>query len=157
MTLFGLTEHYNFKLIDFNVATWHDDEYDNWRAVDAILFNFIGISGILGVWQNSTGYNVSDKVVDPELGTIWTCLVNHVSAATPTIFVTDRDDNPTFWQVTGAEETLEVSRRAATEAKTAAGIALQALNSARAAAADAAASAATIDEGNTILLSRVFS
>ena len=99
MALFGLTTNYKFKLIDFDIATWHDDEYDNWRSVDAVLNSFFGTTGFTGVWANSTAYSVNQIAVDAVDGKTYECLIAHTSAATPTLFSTDRTSNPTFWAV----------------------------------------------------------
>lgn len=99
MALFGLTANYNFKLIDFDVATWHDDEYDNWRAVDALLAAFFALPGFTGVWVNSTTYTVGQLAVDSVSGKIYETLIEHTSVASPTLFSADRTANPTFWQI----------------------------------------------------------
>lgn len=99
MALFGLTTNYNFKLIDFDIATWHDDEYDNWRAVDALLKTFIAAPNFEGVWANSIAYTVGQLVADSVDGNVYECLVGHTSAATPTLFSADRTANPSYWQV----------------------------------------------------------
>lgn len=37
MTVSSRTPNFSFALIDFNSPTWHEDEWDNWRLVDALL------------------------------------------------------------------------------------------------------------------------
>lgn len=67
--------------------------------MDAVLARFVLVNNMKGVWQNSNAYVASDRVVDPDTGTIYTCSVPHTSAATPTTFEEDRVANPTFWTV----------------------------------------------------------
>ncbi len=98
MALFGLTTNYNFKLIDFDVATWHDDEYDNWRSVDGLLTAFFGDIGFTGVWANSTAYTVGQRAVDEVDGKVYEVLIAHTSAAAG-LFSADRTTNPTFWEI----------------------------------------------------------
>lgn len=37
MTVSSRTPNFSFALIDFNSPTWHEDEWDNWKLVDALL------------------------------------------------------------------------------------------------------------------------
>lgn len=37
MSILSLTENFGFNLIDFASQTWHTDEYNNWRKLDALL------------------------------------------------------------------------------------------------------------------------
>jgi hypothetical protein len=37
MSVYGYTTHLSFKLLDFASQTWHTDEYDNWRKLDALI------------------------------------------------------------------------------------------------------------------------
>jgi len=37
MSINAYTDNYGLRLIDFNSPNWHDDEWANWRIVDAIL------------------------------------------------------------------------------------------------------------------------
>uniref|UniRef100_A0A6M3IKC5 Putative tail protein n=1 Tax=viral metagenome TaxID=1070528 RepID=A0A6M3IKC5_9ZZZZ len=48
-------------------------------------------------WENSTAYAVNDYAIDSVDTLIYRCLVAHTSAASATIFSTDRTDNPTYW------------------------------------------------------------
>jgi len=92
------TPNYKFKLIDFDVTTWHDDEYDNWRSVDALLGTFFASPGYTGVWANSTAYTIGQRAADTVDGKVYEVLVDHTSAASPIPFATNRGTNPTFWQ-----------------------------------------------------------
>jgi len=91
------TPTYNFELINFDKTPWSSKEHDNWRMVDAILANFIPSSSIQGVWSNSLAVTVGQRYVDPDLGTIWSALVAHTSAASGT-FATDRAANTSYWE-----------------------------------------------------------
>ena len=98
MSVFAYTAKYRFKLVDFDSSPWHEDEYDNWRVLDAALFAFLGTTGIVGQWANSTAYTVGQRVVDGDDGFIYECLVGHTSAASGT-FSADRTANPTYWSL----------------------------------------------------------
>ena len=90
------TANYKFDLVDFNTKPWHFREHDNWRQLDGILATLTTIVNIAGVWDNATAYTASQKLVDGDLGTLWTCEVAHTSASTGT-FAEDRAANPTYW------------------------------------------------------------
>ena len=123
MAIFGNTANFNFKLIDFNTSPWQDDEYDNWRSLDALLNTFIQLSNFQGVWMNSTAYTIGQRVVDETDGTTWECNENHTSATSPTTFAADRQANPSYWKAFGASGFNEESRRYARQARVSAGIA----------------------------------
>lgn len=94
MTAF--TTNLHLELVNFNVVTWHDQTNDNWKIIDAAI-TALGVTGLVGVWQNLTMYTVGQRVVDDESFTIWQVAVQHTSAAAPTTFLADRTANPTFW------------------------------------------------------------
>ena len=81
---------------DFNVSTWHDQVNGNFDTIDAMIFAFTGITGIVGPWTNSTNYVVGNRVIDLVSSRLYECLVAHASAATGT-FLQDRTAHPTFW------------------------------------------------------------
>lgn len=90
------TPNFKFKKINFNVAPWHDLEWSNWAAVDALLYTYINISNVQGLWLNATAYTVGQRVIDDAQGRIYECAVNHTSAASGT-FADARTANPTYW------------------------------------------------------------
>lgn len=95
----AVTTNYKFKLTAFDVVTWHDAEHDNWRSVDALMGAFFAAPGLTGVWSNSTTYTVGQLAVDGVDGKVYEVLVGHTSAASPTLFSTDRATNSTYWEV----------------------------------------------------------
>lgn len=97
MSILGYTPNYGFRLVDFSSVPWHDDEYANWNLIDALLSSSLSIPTIDGNWANSTAYSVGDRLYDSVNPNIYQCLIAHTSAATPTTFLTDRTNNPTFW------------------------------------------------------------
>lgn len=101
MTLLGTTPNFGFGLINYRTNPWHEDEYNNWRALDTILATIVELSAIQGVWQNSSAYTAGQKLVDGLTGTLFECLISHTSAAAPTTFAQDRVNHPTFWQAVG--------------------------------------------------------
>ena len=91
------TVNYKFELIDFDTHPWQGKEHDNWRQLDAVLATLTTIVNIVGVWHTATAYEVDDRLVDGNTGTVWTCLVDHTSASTGT-FAQDRAARPTYWE-----------------------------------------------------------
>lgn len=94
------TTNFKFKKINFNVAPWHDLEWSNWSLLDAVLFTYMNVSNVQGVWGTGTAYTVGQRVVDDAVGQIYECEVNHTSAASGT-FAADRAANPTYWRLLG--------------------------------------------------------
>ncbi len=99
MSVSANTPNFGFNLIDFDSVTWHDDEYDNWRELDALLAAYIAAPNFVGMWANSITYTVGQQVADAVDGQVYECLVEHTSVASPTLFSADRTANPTFWEV----------------------------------------------------------
>ena len=91
------TPNFNFELVKFDTQPWHKKEHDNWRLIDALLVRYLAITNVVGVWLNATVYTVGQRTVDPELSTMWECLVTHTSDSTTT-FATDRTNNSTYWK-----------------------------------------------------------
>ena len=91
----GKTEGFKFSLVDFDWPRWHDFINNNFTKIDAVLRSYI-TNNILGSWENSTTYEVGDKLLDDTAGLLFTCAVNHTSAATGT-FAHDRIAHPTYW------------------------------------------------------------
>jgi len=97
MTVAAVTQTYKFNLIDFDSVTWHDDEYENWHSVDAVLSSFFNTAGFTGVWKVSTAYAVGQIAVDEVDDQTYEVLIAHTSAGSG-LFSADRVANPTFWQ-----------------------------------------------------------
>lgn len=95
-TIYGYTSNYRLILINPNARGWADEMHQNLRVIDSMLYAASGLSGVSGAWENSTAYIIGDRVVDPDLGTLWQCEANHTSAASGT-FAADRTANPTYW------------------------------------------------------------
>lgn len=91
------TPNFGFELVPFNERPWQEKEHNNWRLVDAVFSRYLAIADLVGVWQNSTAYTIGDKLVDPDIGSIYTCLADHVSRPSG-LFIDDRADNPTLWE-----------------------------------------------------------
>ena len=60
------------------------------------------MSGIVGVWDNSTAYTAGQKVIDAVTNDVYRVLTTHTSPATPTTFATDRTNNPNRWSLVSA-------------------------------------------------------
>jgi hypothetical protein len=95
-TIYGYTNYFNFRLIRFDRANWHDDEYANWRALDAALASVVAIPSFQGVWATSTAYAENDVTADETSGQLYQCAVGHTSSSSGT-FEADRTANPTYW------------------------------------------------------------
>ena len=93
----GKTQFLNFNLVNFDWLAWHDYEHDNWIDIDVLLQSITGILSITGVWKNNTTVTIPQRYSDREDGTLWECLVDHTTAATPTLFSEDRAANPGYW------------------------------------------------------------
>lgn len=93
------TPNFKFVLPRFNQQTWQDDYYDNMRSIDGILSRFFGIANYVGIWQNSTTYNVGDRVLDADQALIYEVLVQHTTDPEPTTFAEFRASNRTFYEV----------------------------------------------------------
>lgn len=89
----------NLKLTktQYNTRQWQDKVNSNFSIIDAIVGNFTSISGIVGVWLTSTAYLEGNVVIDPDVGTLWKCLVPHTSAVSGT-FLEDRLARPSNWE-----------------------------------------------------------
>jgi hypothetical protein len=92
------TPNYNLELVEFDKTPWHSREHNNWRTIDAIFANFISVSNMQGVWQNSLAVTVGQKFVDPELGTLWEVAIAHTTPSTG-LFAASRTTNPTYWNL----------------------------------------------------------
>lgn len=92
----GYTASYRFIMPDYNVQGWHTYEYNNWKAVDALLNSFVQLLNFKGMWANSTPYIVNDIAADESDGLLYKCLVGHTSAASGS-FSSYRTANPTHW------------------------------------------------------------
>lgn len=90
------TSIYGFGLARFDRVGWDTVEHNNWRILDALLFNATALPGTRGAWLNSIAYQIGDLVVDTALGGIYRCQTSHTSPATGT-FADDRTANPTRW------------------------------------------------------------
>lgn len=97
-TVLGYTQNFRLVLINPNARGFGDEEHANLKVIDSALFAATGLSGILGVWENSTAYVIGNRVTDTADGLIYQCEVAHTSAATG-LFSADRTANPTYWNV----------------------------------------------------------
>jgi len=93
----ALTPNFRLKLINFDVVTWHDEMNSNFQVIDALMKKYFSLPSLKGVWSNSLAVTLGDTYTDPDDGTLWTALVSHTTAASPTLFAADRVANPTYW------------------------------------------------------------
>lgn len=97
----GQTPWVSLNLTNFDWYAWHTLEHDNWRIVDAVFGNLLGVKSIDGVWQHSIVVVADEVYVDADLGTLWKVLIGHTTASTGT-FAEDRTANPTYWVQTAS-------------------------------------------------------
>lgn len=102
------TTHFRFGLPDFLAGPWHNDWYTLVRLMDEVLYE-LSLSTILGTWANSTAYVPGNVRIDPDLGTIWVCLIVHTSAVAPTTFAADRVAHSTYWAAFPGQPTFEIA------------------------------------------------
>lgn len=95
-TIKKLTPNYSFQVPRFDAPNWGEALEQNWDVVDSTLYAISGISGVKGVWLNSTTYVQGDRVVDDTISAVYQCQVNHTSRDTGT-FNDDRIAHPTYW------------------------------------------------------------
>lgn len=81
----------------YNSTGWDVHFNGNMAIIDAALSQFFVQNNFLGIWENSTAYDVGDVVVDSTNSNIYTCAVGHTSPASPTTFATYRTANPSHW------------------------------------------------------------
>jgi Chaperone of endosialidase len=81
----------------FDDVPWDEAVNGDFSILDAAVGRFFGVANLVGVWKNATAYTVGQSVVDDSDSSMWTCNVTHTSAAVPTVFSTDRTNNPTYW------------------------------------------------------------
>jgi hypothetical protein len=91
------TTNFSLNLPEFDKRFWTDEVNDNFILIDALIKTYLDISGVTGVWMNSTAYEVGQKAIDPDAGLVYEVAVAHTSAASPTTFGEDRLARPSFW------------------------------------------------------------
>lgn len=82
----------------YDSADWGNYVDENWDILDAIIAQFMRLTGVKGVWKNSTLYNVDDVIVDADSGSLYTATQTHTSNATGS-FAQDRIVHP-YWTLT---------------------------------------------------------
>lgn len=91
------TSRYRFPLPAFTADPWHEDMWDALRRIDSVIYETLQVAGLVGAWANATAYTQGQRVFDSTTDIVWTCLVSHTSAASPTTFSADRLAHPTYW------------------------------------------------------------
>ncbi len=100
-----VTTNFKLKLVAFDKIPWHEDQYDNWHVIDALMAKFIAISDVQGTWQNATAVIVGDRYIDTADDTIWEVLIAHTTPSTGT-FAASRTTTPTNWQLVTVDATF---------------------------------------------------
>lgn len=95
-TVKKLTPNYSLIVPKFDAPGWGLALEENFDVIDSLIYVVTGITGIQGVWNNSTLYVVAARVTDNSTDAIYQCVVQHTSAATGT-FAEDRLAHPTYW------------------------------------------------------------
>lgn len=98
------TKNFKFMIPEFNVATWHDEIKENFKAIDAILANFIQAQQYKGAWKKVTQYYVDDLVYISDedsnnYGGLFRVLVDHITTGDD--FDTFLASHPTYYDLQG--------------------------------------------------------
>jgi len=110
------TPNLNLILPDFNDGPWHDQINGNFRSIDAIIRSVLGLTALLGVYQNSTAVTTGQRYFDETTGFYYEALSGFTTMAAPNSFEAERTTYPSRWRLLDATEALE----AASDAETAA-------------------------------------
>lgn len=81
-----------------NSIGWSRSVNGNFAIIDAALSQFFVQANFVGIWENGGVYAIDDTVVDSTNSNIYTCLVGHTAALSPTTFAQDRAANPSYWE-----------------------------------------------------------
>lgn len=95
-TLKRRTPNYNLRIPVFDSPGWGRQLERNFDTLDGVLFALSGFGNVQGVWENSIGYEETQRVIDNTDGTLWQCTTDHTSPASGT-FADDRAANPSYW------------------------------------------------------------
>lgn len=98
------TKNFKFMIPEFNVATWHDEIKENFKAIDALIANFVQAQQYQGAWKKVTQYYVNDLVYisdedSTNYGGLYRVLVNHIT--TGDNFDTFLANHPTYYNLQG--------------------------------------------------------
>lgn len=98
------TKNFKFMIPEFNVATWHTEIKENFKAIDALIANFVQSQQYKGAWKQVTQYGVGDLVYISDensnnYGGLFKVLVEHITTADD--FDTFLRNNPTFYNLQG--------------------------------------------------------
>lgn len=94
-----ITPHFGFTLPEFDVNTWHDAIWQNFRLIDTVLNTVYSISQFKGLWDNSIELVVNDKIVDGNTGNIYVVSASHTTPSAPTTFAEFLAAYPTYYIV----------------------------------------------------------
>lgn len=90
------TQNFGLALPDFRQGPWHDLVNGDFTKIDSLLFGAMSQANV-APWANSTHYLTGVSLLDAIDATVWMCVIEHTSAATPTTFAQDRTAHPTYW------------------------------------------------------------
>ena len=98
------TKNFKFMIPEFNVATWHTEVNENFKAIDALIANFVQSQQYKGAWKKVTQYEISDLVYISDedsdyYGFLMRVKVNHITTGDD--FDTFLANNPTYYEVQG--------------------------------------------------------
>lgn len=82
----------------FDSIPWDAALNGNMDILDGYISRYMSTPNFVGAWTNSTAYVVGQTVLDTSNSFMYSALVTHTSAASPTTFGQDRIANPTYWQ-----------------------------------------------------------
>jgi hypothetical protein len=132
------TTNLGLNIPDFDQTPWHEQVNNNFKAIDAVIGEIVGITTMKGVWKNSTQVYAQQVYADPDDGNLYQVVTDHVTAAAPSTFTQDREAKEGYWERLSAAEALLSANSAEASAVEAALSAVAASNSADTAIAAAA-------------------
>lgn len=140
------------KMPNFNDSPWHDELNENFANIDALFRSVLGLSALLGEYQNSTAVTEGQRYYDATTGTYYEAQSDFTTMAAPNTFATERSTYPLRWSQLDAQQALDAASNAAASETAAAASASAASDYADAAAASAStattqASTATTQAG----------
>jgi hypothetical protein len=101
------TTNQRFPLPDFGDRNWDQYYREFVNSVDALMTRYFVISSYTGVWDNATAYAAGDRALDTSNDQVYSCLLAHASATSPTTFLEDRTANTTYWESFTVEDSFQ--------------------------------------------------
>ena len=93
----AITPYLKLQKPPFDTIPWDAALNGNMDILDGYISRYMSTPNFVGAWTNSTAYVVGQTVLDTSNSFMYSALVTHTSAASPTTFAQDRASNPSYW------------------------------------------------------------